>query len=188
MSQITPECRSLPAPPTDGITSLSYIPADSTSLLASTSWDGSIRIHNTSSMSLESSHAIESGPLLSLVTSTGAQGESCLFTGGLDGSLKRFDIATSTVSVVGQHSPEMIQDNKVACSCLSPVSLSSSDSSSSNTPVIASAGWDSFFYLWDVRVGNDVTQNKPVARVKLPDKAFSIRNTRRRLSFSASHP
>jgi len=175
MSQTSPECRSLPEPPTDGITSLSYIPSVSTSLLASTSWDGNLRIHDTSTMSNQCSQAMESGPLLSLIASPGGDGGSSLFTGGLDGSIKRFDVATSTVSVVGHHSPETINDHeKVACSCLSPVSFSSSESSSLNTPVLASAGWDSFFYLWDIRAGNASSQNKPMARVKLPDKAFSM--------------
>jgi len=175
MSQTPPECRSLPDPPTDGITSLSYISSTVKSLLASASWDGNLRIHDTSTLSHQCSHAMESGPLLSLIASHGGDGGNCVFTGGLDGSIKRFDVATSTVSVVGHHSPETIHDHeKVACSCLSPVSFSSSDSSSLNTPVLASAGWDSHFYLWDIRAGNLTSQKKPIARIKLPDKAFSM--------------
>ena len=86
MAQPPPEARALPDPPTDGITQLSYLPATSSnaSLLTSSSWDGSIRIHDTSALSHVCSHSMESGPLLSLATPVG----DGIFTGGLDGSGK----------------------------------------------------------------------------------------------------
>ena len=74
---------SLPDPPTDGITSLTYLKniSSSTTLLASTSWDGCIRIHDTNAMSKVLSHQMDSGPLNSL-----ASINQFVFTGGLDGS------------------------------------------------------------------------------------------------------
>ena len=102
MSPLPPEPSPLPSPPTDGITSLSYIPfsgsngggdedggggdsssASSSSILAASSWDGTIRLYDTKLMSNVCTHYMDSGPLLSLAVD--ASGKA-LFTGGLDGS------------------------------------------------------------------------------------------------------
>ncbi len=81
----TVEIESLPSPPTDGVTRLSYLPATSasSSLLASSSWDGSVRIHDTLAKTAVLSHVMDAGPLLSLATPAGA---TSVVTGGLDGS------------------------------------------------------------------------------------------------------
>jgi hypothetical protein len=80
-----PEAKALPDPPTDGVSALEYL---SNTQLASTSWDGCARIHNTGEgeeeWSLKLCHAMESGPLLSLTSTS----ETSIFTGGLDGSSK----------------------------------------------------------------------------------------------------
>ena len=81
--QPPPEAKPLPSPPNDGITALSYLPNNASSLLASTSWDGSVRLHDTSQMSSVLSHSMDSGPLLSLAT---PEDTNVLVTGGLDGS------------------------------------------------------------------------------------------------------
>ena len=82
-----PEAVSLPDPPTDGITALKYLPTNnnesSTSRLASTSFDGAVRIHDTQERKCMLSHAMESGPLLSLAM---PKGVNALVTGGLDGT------------------------------------------------------------------------------------------------------
>ena len=70
---------------TDGITKLEYLQKDNKSLLASTSWDGSFRLHDTSSKSAILAQGMESGPLLSLACSAKLDGVA---TGGLDGSGK----------------------------------------------------------------------------------------------------
>ena len=76
---------SLPDPPTDGITSLKYLSQNastsSKSLLASTSWDGCLRLHDTNLSTSILSHQMDSGPLMSLATI-----DHYVFTGGLDGS------------------------------------------------------------------------------------------------------
>eukprot|EP00560_Eucampia_antarctica_P003754 CAMPEP_0197832596 /NCGR_PEP_ID=MMETSP1437-20131217/15296_1 /TAXON_ID=49252 ORGANISM="Eucampia antarctica, Strain CCMP1452" /NCGR_SAMPLE_ID=MMETSP1437 /ASSEMBLY_ACC=CAM_ASM_001096 /LENGTH=352 /DNA_ID=CAMNT_0043436041 /DNA_START=40 /DNA_END=1098 /DNA_ORIENTATION=+ len=164
MAQALPEAIALPDPPTDGVTSLSFLPPDiSDSLLVSSSWDGSVRIHDVASMKLVACQAMESGSLLSLATPKGG----AIFTGGLDGSVRRFDVSKSTTSIVGFHSEGEIPSNgnsKNACSCLSPL-----DKVSESDSVLASSGWDSNFYLWDVRA-----PGKPVSTIKLPGKAFSM--------------
>jgi cell cycle arrest protein BUB3 len=76
-----------------------------------------------------------------------------------------FDIAASQYAVIGRHTSE---DPKLAgCSCVG--SLSSSENT--NSPlVVASAGWNSQFYLWDVRQSSST----PAATIPLPGKAFSL--------------
>ena len=80
MASTLPEPRPVSEPPKDGITALSY---SSKTLLASTSWDGSVRLHDTVDLQCKLSHFMESGPLLSLATPAG---ETTLITGGTDGS------------------------------------------------------------------------------------------------------
>lgn len=79
----TPETKSLPLPPTDGITALSFTKKVPSQFLASTSWDGSVRMHDTAQMLAVLSLPMESGPLLSLATPVDS---NTLLTGGLDGS------------------------------------------------------------------------------------------------------
>jgi len=81
--QPPPEAKPLPSPPTDGITALSFTPKAQSNFLASTSWDGSLRLHDTSQMSSVLSQPMDSGPLLSLATPADTD---TLLTGGLDGS------------------------------------------------------------------------------------------------------
>mmetsp|Transcript_17760 Transcript_17760/g.32132 ORF Transcript_17760/g.32132 Transcript_17760/m.32132 type:complete len:348 (-) Transcript_17760:230-1273(-) len=156
--QPPPEARSLPDPPTDGITSLSYLPSkESLSLLASTSWDGALRVHDTSAMSRVLSQTMDAGPLLSLAT----PGNGAIFVGGLDGSVQKFDMGTSSTSLIGVHTADPGGEPKNACSCLASLDKTGN--------VVASAGWHSQFHVWDVR-----TANRPVITVELPGKAFSM--------------
>ena len=89
MSQIAtpPEPSPLPSPPSDGITNLSYLPSiDATkpsSILAASSWDGTVRLYDTKLMSNVCTHNMESGPLLGLAVDRSGK---TLFTGGIDGS------------------------------------------------------------------------------------------------------
>jgi cell cycle arrest protein BUB3 len=77
-----PEAKPLPDPPTDGITALKFLPS-SPALLASSSWDGAVRIHDTEAMSCQLSHVMDSGPLLSLAVPA-----ADVVAGGIDGSSK----------------------------------------------------------------------------------------------------
>ena len=80
-----PEAKSLPDGPSDGVTALSYLPKKSSTHLVSTSWDGSVRIHDTASRSAVLAHVMNAGPLLSLACPTGMD---AVVAGGLDGSSK----------------------------------------------------------------------------------------------------
>ena len=87
--QPPPEARVLADGPSDGVTALRYLPKQS-SHLASTSWDGSVRLHqigdnnnNENNNKALLSQSMGSGPLLSLAT---PQGMDAVVTGGLDGS------------------------------------------------------------------------------------------------------
>ena len=171
------EAVSLPSPPTDGVTSLSYLPdqlsTDESSLLAATSWDGNLRIYDTSTMTHVVSHNMESGPLLSLATPAG--GHAFVFTAGLDGSIRKYDIPSSANSLLGQHhvsggDTNVTSDsrNSQACSCLAPVDALSGD----DYTLIASAGWNGKFHIWDSRLS--CSKDGAAATVDLPGKAFSM--------------
>ena len=147
-----PEAISLPDAPSDGITALGYL--GNKSLVASTSWDGTVRVHDTRLQKLELLQAMDI-PLLSLAV----HGERILFTGGIDGGIRKFDIESSTTTVVGRHETSSRTDS-LGCSCL--VSLGDSD------VLVASAGWHRKLHLWDTR------QQEAAATVELPGKAFSM--------------
>lgn len=113
-----------------------------------------------------------SGPLLCMAVGGFSTNGSCgnekgvVYTGGIDGSIKRFDIAASHVSIVGHHSPEidkgqLLAGKKKAVSCLSSI----------DSNLISSAGWDKKLHLWDVRCQ---TKSKAVVTIDLPGKAFSM--------------
>jgi cell cycle arrest protein BUB3 len=193
----------------DGITDLCYIPCSSTTsakdvnansndriLLASSSWDGCIRIHDTTEIDkgakLLTLQNMESGPILSMDaytlpchttrdddddiddkndnnnSSSGSDDltDSFVVTAGLDGSIHKFKISTSEIQNVGSHYlPDKITNantnaDDCACSCIKALS----------NHYVASAGWDSMFYIWDTKTLN----NAPVAKIQLPDKAFSM--------------
>jgi cell cycle arrest protein BUB3 len=143
-SQPPPEAKQLPDSPNDGVTALSYLPNPSTSLLAATSWDGTLRIYDTATKdhdaTLQLSQTMESGPLLSLAT----PGDKAVVTGGLDGSIRRMELTSSAPELIGKHEADGGDAaNNVACSCLA--SLPSMN-------VVASAGWHKKLHLWDIRM------------------------------------
>jgi hypothetical protein len=80
----------------DGITDLGYLTNKGTSLLASTCWDGSFRLHDTASRSPVLAQAMESGPLLSLAVPSKV---GCVATGGLDGSSKLKSCVIALISM-----------------------------------------------------------------------------------------
>jgi WD40 repeat protein len=189
--QPPPEARNLPSPPTDATSSLSYLLPDdqssSSRLLASSSWDGSVRVHDTTTMTtalnsggttgeLKLVHCMETGPLLSLAVES-----KTLYTGSLEGSVQMLDIESKTPQLVGRHQAgagaaarggTRSGSSGNACSCL--VALPSSQ------PLLASASWNRKFHLCDVRQGSGGSSSfgggggKPAATVDLPGKAFAM--------------
>ena len=107
-----------------------------------------------------------------------------LYAGGSDGTVKRLDVGTSAIDVVGRHSrgSSSSSSSPPAASCLS--SLGDGDdagsSSSSSSSLLASAGWDKKLHVWDVRVGGGGGGDgggggsRPVASADLPGKAFGM--------------
>lgn len=148
-----PEAKPLNDPPTDGITKLCYL--QHTSKLASTSWDGSVRVHDTIENKLLLNHSMDSGPLFSF-----SYQNSMLFTGGMDGSIRKFDMNSSKqqATLVGKQKANADGSDKASCSCLAVIAPG----------LVASAGWHQQFHLWDLR------QQSPVATVDLPGKAFAM--------------
>jgi WD40 repeat protein len=151
-----PEMRALIDPPTDGITGLCYL--GSKPLLASTSWDGSVRVHDTTGRggAVMLSHMMHAGPLLSLAVQTiDAQ---YLYVGGMDGSVRSLDMETSKDTLLGRHESSNSHE-KAACSCVASL----------GDYIVASSGWNKQLLLWDTRA-----PTSPVATVALPGKAFSM--------------
>lgn len=176
-----PEAKLLPDGPTDAISALQYLSQSSSSsssfLLASTSWDGTVRIHDTAQSQLVLAHAMESGPLLSLTT---AIDDETVVMGGMDGSIRRLNVQSKTTTapeIIGRHEAavsSLSSSNGNACRCLGSLSA---DDSSSGSPVIVSAGWDQRFHVWDIRQSSSSSSShhpKPAATVALPGKAFAM--------------
>ncbi|KAL9189954.1 hypothetical protein ACHAXT_009629 [Thalassiosira profunda] len=169
MASPPPEPTPLPAPPNDGITSLSYLPS-APHLLASTSWDGALRLHDAVAKTHVATQAMECGPLLSMAVGTpglGGEGnKGVIYAGAVEGSIKKYDVASATVSLVGRQSPDADKNEllagkqKVGVSCLSAIDAN----------LLASAGWDKKFYVWDVRQSG----TQAAATVDLPGKAFGM--------------
>eukprot|EP00956_Cyclotella_meneghiniana_P003832 scaffold4616_cov29-Cyclotella_meneghiniana.AAC.1 len=160
MAQPLPTPTPLPSPPSDGITSLSYLRSSTAAndLLACTSWDGTLRIYDahTKSDLVKKSFDI---PLLSLATNTNGNTNNTVYCGGIDGSIFKFDMEADVVTTIGSHNDD--DPMKRAVSCLHVVD--------ENT--LASAGWDGTFQLWDVRSNNN---NTSIASLELPSKAFAM--------------
>jgi cell cycle arrest protein BUB3 len=172
---LPPEAVALDDPPTDGITCLQYLGRQP--LLVSTSWDGYVRVHDTSTRSRMLIQNMNSGPLLSLTTfrrgdidtATSTQQQlpqqpSHVITGGCDGTIRKLDITTSQVTLVGKHSTNDSNNNSVACSCLS---------STDDEHLIVSAGWHQQLHVWDTRVSTSALL-QPISTIQLPGKAFSM--------------
>ncbi|KAL7539021.1 hypothetical protein ACHAWF_006273 [Thalassiosira exigua] len=162
----SPSPVSLPSPPNDGITSLRYLPPSCSP--GGASWDGALRIHDATAKSLAATQAMDSGPLLSMAVggASSSLGRGAVFAGGNEGSVKMFDVATSAVSTVGRHSPDaetsdlIAGKKKAGVSCLSSI----------GEHLVASAGWDAKFHVWDLRRSSA----EAVATVELPGKAFDM--------------
>jgi len=151
------DARPLPDPPVDGISQLQYI--GNSFHLASTSWDGGLRIHDTKESQLKCLQSMDCGPLLSLATST--TDEHLIYTGGLDGSIRAFDVQASNTKIVGKHTAADNSDSnqaKVACSCLAVL----------DQHRLVSAGWHGKLHIHDTR------QETPIQTIDLPGKAYSM--------------
>ena len=135
---------SLPDAPTDGITGLQFL--DDT-LLASSSWDGHVRVHSTTKQELMVRYPTAASPCLSV-----AGTPTTLVAGTLQGSVLQWDVVSGQETKLGAH--------EASCKCVAVVEQDT---------LWCSAGWDRQWHLWDVR-----TAGKAVQTVELPGKAIDM--------------
>ena len=83
-------------------------------------------------------------------------GDNTVYCGGVDGKIHRFDVKSDTIAEIGAHSHD------------DPMKLAVSSLKSVNESLLASAGWDGSFQLWDTRTNNNT------ASIELPGKAFDM--------------
>ena len=149
---------------------------------------------------------MDSGPLLSMAVGVvagggGSSSSGVIYTGGSDGTIQQFEIATSTITTVGRHSNNNSSSSsnnddtaattnknnnnnadlltgrkKVAVSCLSSIDCN----------LVASAGWDKKFHIWDIRrqccpstsssssSSSYSSSSSAALSIDLPGKAFSM--------------
>ena len=142
---------------------------------------------------------MDSGPLLSMAVGVvagggGSSSSGVIYTGGSDGTIQQFEIATSTITTVGRHSNNSSSSSnnddtaattnknnnnnadlltgrkKVAVSCLSSIDCN----------LVASAGWDKKFHIWDIRrqccpsATSSSSYSSSALSIDLPGKAFSM--------------
>ena len=166
MTDEVPQPIGLPDPPTDGITGLSFL--GTTNLLASSSWDGSVRVHDTgdfgNNAKLQVSHSQGVGPLLSLACLEGDNGH-ILYTGALDGSVHSFDVTSNTQTKIGQHK---VADGAPPSS--NPATAAACSTVALLPPLVVTAGWDRHLYIWDARQDNTTA----AVTTNLPGKAFCM--------------
>jgi len=139
-----PPPQALPDAPTDGITRLLYLKDH---VLASCSWDGSIRIHDTTKMTLQAKQTT-GVPLLGM---TAVVGNQQIAVGCMDGVVKLWDIERNQVRKLMSGHDQAVK---------SVVQL--------DKHTLASAGWDANVCIWDLR------SNSVVNTLTLPGKAFDM--------------
>jgi len=136
------------APPTDGISRVRFGPNSAQFLLVS-SWDSSVRLYDVLNNTLRTSYSHSNQlPVLDCCF----QDPIHVWSGGLDNSLKAFDINSGTETVVGGH------DSAVRC-----VEFSS------EANCVVTGGWDAQVKLWDPRASNQCTGTH-----SQPDKVYSM--------------
>eukprot|EP00735_Rhodelphis_limneticus_P001536 TRINITY_DN12168_c0_g1::TRINITY_DN12168_c0_g1_i1::g.26496::m.26496 TRINITY_DN12168_c0_g1::TRINITY_DN12168_c0_g1_i1::g.26496 ORF type:complete len:345 (-),score=33.26,sp/Q9WVA3/BUB3_MOUSE/52.02/2e-116,WD40/PF00400.27/0.00056,WD40/PF00400.27/3.7,WD40/PF00400.27/6.7e-05,WD40/PF00400.27/1.6e+02,WD40/PF00400.27/3.3e-06,WD40/PF00400.27/9.2e+02,PQQ_2/PF13360.1/2.3e-05,PQQ/PF01011.16/0.061,PQQ/PF01011.16/60,PQQ_3/PF13570.1/68,PQQ_3/PF13570.1/3.1e+02,PQQ_3/PF13570.1/4.2e+03,PQQ_3/PF13570.1/0.98,PQQ_3/PF1 len=134
----------LQSPPTDGISSLTFAPTSNNLLV--TSWDSNIRVYDAANNKLLVKYEHQAPVLDGAFTVDGV-----CYSGGLDRTLHRYEIATGTLTTVGTH--EDAVRRIVHCP---PISA------------IVTGSWDKTVQAWDSRgEGN-------IAKVSVSDKVFAM--------------
>ena len=132
-------------PPTDGISALNFSPADPNKLVCS-SWDGSVRLYDTVSGSLQCRYQ-HAAPALDCAIS----GDGMLFSSGCDNNVLQFDpVKQAQFQLPFQHT------EPVKCLALGEQQL------------VYSAAWDRRLQAVDLR------QGKMTFDAELPARAYSM--------------
>ncbi|CAG0892682.1 unnamed protein product [Darwinula stevensoni] len=115
-------------PPEDGVTSVTFGPSSSKYLLVS-SWDCSVRLYDPVANSLKCKYT-HSRPVLDCCFQDAVHA----YSGGLDNTLKMYDLNTSCESIIGTH------EDAIRCVEFCP-----------DANVVVTGSWDSTVKLWDPR-------------------------------------
>lgn len=135
----------LKSPPEDGVTKATFGPNSAQFLLVA-SWDKKVRLYDIVSNEQRCAYS-HSMPVLDCVF----QDPIHVWSGGLDNSLKCFDINSSMETFVGTH------DNAIKCV-----------NYCSELNLIATGSWDKSVRLWDTRA------NACTGNFAQPDKVYSM--------------
>jgi len=136
----------LKSPPEDGISNVTFGPNSSQFLLVS-SWDKKVRLYDIVSNNQRCSYA-HSMPVLDCTF----QDPIHVWSGGLDNTLKCYDINSSQESALGTH------DNAIKCV-----------EYSGDLNVIVTGSWDGTVKVWDQR-----SQNPCTGVYNQPDKVYTM--------------
>ncbi|RKP12853.1 WD40-repeat-containing domain protein [Piptocephalis cylindrospora] len=138
----------LPEAPKDGISTVHFSP--SSALLGAASWDGKVHVYQASTGEKRQELSHPSAVLSSTFTDT----DRNLVSGGLDRTVRFWDVETGQGDVLLRH------DDAVRCVYHSP-----------QHHLTCSAGWDARLNLVDPR--SSPTEASPTS-LKLPAKAFAL--------------
>ncbi|KXZ45500.1 hypothetical protein GPECTOR_54g242 [Gonium pectorale] len=135
------------APPSDGISRVVF--SQTSDLLLASSWDKSLHLYDAATRLPRASYS-HHAPLLDCCF----ENDSTVYAAGLDGQVKRYDVATTASAVLGSHS-KAVQ---------SLVHLA-------ERGLLVSGSWDAGMRLWDPRAPPGANC---VAAVSLPGKVYAM--------------
>lgn len=139
-------------PPEDSVSDICFSPQ--AEFLSVASWDKKVRIYEVSPQGESRGVALYDHQAPVLSTHWSLDGTK-VASGGCDNAVRVFDVQSQQAQQVGQHESSV--------RCVRFVAAGPSD-----TPILASAGWDKKLHYWDLRTPN------PVSTIALPERAYSM--------------
>ncbi|GMM55460.1 RNA export factor [Maudiozyma humilis] len=141
-------------PADDSISDIAFSPQNDF-LLASSSWDGKVRIWDVQSGTAQGRSQYEhKGPVL---TTRWSNDGSKVASGGCDNAVQLFDVATGQSNQVGAHDSAVSSLRFVNCG-------------PSNTECLVTGSWDKTIKYWDMR------QPNPVSTLMMPERVYTMDN------------
>ncbi|EGW30488.1 nucleoporin GLE2 [Spathaspora passalidarum NRRL Y-27907] len=147
-------------PPTDTITDIAFSPQQE--LLAVSSWDKKVRIYEIDSNSGNNQGRAmfeHDAPVFSARWSIDG---TKVVSGGGDGQVKIYDIASGSTQQIGQHDNVVRAVRYVECGA-------------TNTPVVVSGSWDKTLRYWDMR------SPQPITTIQLPERVYCMDSSQKLL-------
>ena len=147
----TPNEYKVQNPPQDGISELAFTPVQGYTQLLAASWDSTVRLYDVqgSASNFQKLSYTHTGPVLS-VAYTDLGGQTCA-SGGLDCTLKMYNLVAGAERVVGLH------DKPIRAVRFAP-----------HANLILSGSWDSTLRLWDPRTA------AAVATLSQPERVYAL--------------